>query len=62
MSPDEIAHMRALSPERTEEIIHTLCLELGVSNQVELLLFIYSIRQSEPAISHLISGLKIELY
>jgi hypothetical protein len=36
--------MLTLSPERTEEIIHTLCLEVGVSNQVELLLLIYSLQ------------------
>jgi hypothetical protein len=43
MLPDEIAQVLALSSERTDEIIHTLCAELAVSNQVELLLLIYSI-------------------
>jgi len=43
MLPHEIAHILALSPERTDEMIHTLCVDLGVSNQVELLLLIYSV-------------------
>jgi len=45
MLPDEIAHMLLLSPERTDEIIHPLCVELGVSNQVDLLLLIYSLQE-----------------
>ena len=45
MLPDEIAHMLLLSPERTDEIIHPLCVELGVSNHLELLVLIYSLQE-----------------
>jgi hypothetical protein len=45
MLPDEVAQTVELSLERTNEIIQMLCVELGVSNQLELLLLIYSLQE-----------------